>query len=660
MNAMPLFLLFSAIITLANGQFVNEECDSSHLCFHGGVCEKGTIGGTGESIQVCNCDKAFDEDENKYVGIYCEHQVPKVDSFEGMKKDQRLCNSHGGFCLHDGICRDVNDNDPDICTCTDEYTGAHCEIAKIHKAIQKLSNGSGECDMVCRNGGKCQFGINTKRFSKESSFSEGKLTDVGEYFYQHCVCKKGFFGYSCESKHETCGDDDIRDELSKAEAAEHYCHHGGTCVDMFAVGSHFKGQTSSERYTCDCSAGNELFANVAFAGKYCEVQSTSICSDRKDDFNGKQFCANYGSCVGNSNRVFRCSCPDGYTGDHCEFDPSEEAPVPEGKKCTKTVCQNGGICQFGMKDHGVLSEMTSKPGMAENLGSLIPENANENYEHCICPEGYAGTSCEHVAEVCPGGEHICFHGSKCIKNVMNEDYSCSCNEGRNFYDESSTNNLGSNDDDGLGDDEVDENWFNNYYQGGTDGKQNIDDDEDRRSLQGGIEGQVDLGGTHCQFKATSRCGNGHSCFNGGVCSQNRCICHDGFKGTFCALVSSNENHKNAWTGQSTLKNKHQSTVVLFTFSLAFLGVASVLLVVAYTRVQVESHNNEKVAQRHMMETFTAATISSRTEQDVTATFLPFPTNSPVTGARNSETNGNDSTHSGDMSPAEDKTVAELI
>jgi len=79
------------------------------------------------------------------------------------------------------------------------------------------------------------------------------------------------------SKQERCGDDD-----------DQHCHHG-ICVDLFTVGSNFVGsvQTAGERYMCDCSAANEIATGVAFAGKYCEVQSTLICSDKKDDFNGK-------------------------------------------------------------------------------------------------------------------------------------------------------------------------------------------------------------------------------------------------------------------------------------------------------------------------------------------------------------------------------------
>jgi len=319
----------------------------------------------------------------------------------------------------------------------------------------------------------------------------------------------------------------------------------------------------------------------------------------------------------------------------------------------------------------------AKPGMAESLGHLIPNNANENHEHCVCPEGYAGTLCEHKAEVCPKGERICFHGSKCVKD--GDAYFCSCNSGNNFtyeddriFSDDGMQESGTIDDDGLGDDEVDENLFSNYYQGGgSDGKHNIDDDEDRRSLltavSGGFEDQADLGGTHCQFKATSKCENGHSCFNGGVCYQDKCICHDGFKGPFCVITSSkrNDNRKKQQDARNfgNRKKRQHVSVIIFSFSLAFLGVAFVLLVVAYTRIRIETSHDNEAAKQQMMEALTTRTLpsaSATAKQDVNATYLPFPTNENSKKMKMANSNKTHTYISEAEAEAEAETVAELI
>jgi len=620
-NIAYIFSMLAAVVVIAHGQ--TTTCDRSHHCLHGGTCEKGIIANTGETIRVCNCAKAIDEFGYKYLGIHCEHQVPKADSAEEARDDPRLCDSNSRFCLHGGECRNNDDNDPRKCRCTRDYTGQHCEIPKSFDAIKKLSKGSGECDMSCKNGGRCQFGI------KDDYKLEGEVT-VDKSFYQHCECKNEFFGTNCEKKNEVCdvtGSNDDDDE-------KHFCQHGGKCVDTYALGESYNESTS-----CDCSAGNKLFKNKVYAGRYCEVQSTSICSNGKDNFNGVQFCTNYGTCISDESRrgVYSCSCPEGYTGEHCEFGLGYEPPVAEEKKCTKTVCQNGGKCKFGTKDHGLFSEMVKSPELAESIGQLIPKNSNENNEHCVCPEGYAGIHCELEAEICPHERKICFHGSKCIRDE-DEDwgYSCSCSDAKSQI-------YSTADDDGLKG-----NLFGNYYHGGSDGEI-IDDDEDRRSL-------ADLAGDHCQYKATSRCSKGHSCFNDGVCYQDGCICHGDFKGPFCEyakIVASSG--KGRSQKRPSLTSRHQNTIVLFTFSLAFLGIAFVLLVVAFTRMSGESSKE--------MEGLTARRSSSMISRghDVGATYLPYPTSNAPVGRNSIDSTDSNSTQSGDgMSPTEEKTVAELI
>jgi hypothetical protein len=45
------------------------------------------------------------------------------------------------------------------------------------------------------------------------------------------------------------------------------------------------------------------------------------------------------------------------------------------------------------------------------------------------PYWYAGLLCEHVINVCPGGEHVCFfHGSDCIADGSDK-YTCDCATG---------------------------------------------------------------------------------------------------------------------------------------------------------------------------------------------------------------------------------------
>lgn len=58
------------------------------------------------------------------------------------------------------------------------------------------------------------------------------------------------------------------------------------------------------------------------------------------------------------------------------------------------------------------------------------------FQHCVCPEGYFGIQCEHEMEVCPGGQHLCLHGSRCVDdfddafdadgNTASVNHKCDC------------------------------------------------------------------------------------------------------------------------------------------------------------------------------------------------------------------------------------------
>ena len=71
----------------------------------------------------------------------------------------------------------------------------------------------------------------------------------------------------------------------------------------------------------------------------------------------------------------------------------------------KIQCQNGGACRKGAKDVGALEEI------AHHIDHFN-QTSNEDFEHCVCPPGFAGVNCEVKIDVCGEGKHLCLHGSK--------------------------------------------------------------------------------------------------------------------------------------------------------------------------------------------------------------------------------------------------------
>ena len=108
-----------------------------------------------------------------------------------------------------------------------------------------------------------------------------------------------------------------------------------------------------------------------------------------------------------------------FSGSQCEFKQEEEA------ECS-LQCQNGGQCRPGLKDNSLLEKL----GM-ENMDEYNSTHHSELFEHCVCPPEYFGVQCEHKLEICPGGDHVCLHGSQCM--AQNEGgstgelhYTCDC------------------------------------------------------------------------------------------------------------------------------------------------------------------------------------------------------------------------------------------
>jgi hypothetical protein len=107
------------------------------------------------------------------------------------------------------------------------------------------------------------------------------------------------------------------------------------------------------------------------------------------------------------------------SGASCEFKNAQDAT------CT-LECQNGGSCRKGNKDDALINSLGKEMQHYNVTHSQL-------FEHCVCPDGYFGLQCEHKLEICPGGDHVCLHGSKCVVQDEGEGgtathHKCDCDE----------------------------------------------------------------------------------------------------------------------------------------------------------------------------------------------------------------------------------------
>lgn len=111
-----------------------------------------------------------------------------------------------------------------------------------------------------------------------------------------------------------------------------------------------------------------------------------------------------------------CQCKNNYHGPSCEYHPDQTAI-----KCN-LQCRNDGECRAGTKDTEYL----------KNFGAELNRYSNQTHrywEHCVCPQGYFGIECEHQLEICPGGQHVCLHGSTCVNSTQGSDqHTCNCDK----------------------------------------------------------------------------------------------------------------------------------------------------------------------------------------------------------------------------------------
>jgi len=59
---------------------------------------------------------------------------------------------------------------------------------------------------------------------------------------------------------------------------------------------------------------------------------------------------------------------------------------------------------------------------------------SEDFEHCVCPAGYAGLQCEYEINVCAGGQKVCLNGGSCFPRLIKDDteivFDCDCRQAR--------------------------------------------------------------------------------------------------------------------------------------------------------------------------------------------------------------------------------------
>lgn len=363
----------------------------NHFCYHGGSCIDGMTDGSftdasGNDQRFCDCSKAH-YNGVPYFGKYCE--------IEGA----RQCGGEDStaFCTAQGKCKDDAEKKANPCECLQGHRGPHCEF---------MTGSVPECTLACGHTllhedgtfeqsltggrGKCTLGMKDFESARYRDFWSSHDGN-----YQYCKCPKGWFGDNCEVPGIECG--------------SAHCFNGASCLES----TNNNGQST---YACDCKTAGHDGKN--YAGQYCENVESGACTGSEQDANGHLFCTNGGTCKDPNNPHLGCDCPEGQFGPACEYHREEDS------SCNLT-CMNGGECRAGKKDNSMIEQL------GKGLDDYLSTHHSELFEHCVCPSNYFGIQCEHKLEICPGGDHICLHGSECIPHNEGQThgstyFTCDC------------------------------------------------------------------------------------------------------------------------------------------------------------------------------------------------------------------------------------------
>jgi len=123
-----------------------EICgEDQHTCLHGSKCTPDPTKNRGYSCDCSQADVSVGDNYEMrvYAGDYCQYFGTDICTIGDDYPGQPLY-----FCVNDGKCNAwVARGEPDPgCTCTDKYTGPHCEVniavAKKREADSKRNNGN--------------------------------------------------------------------------------------------------------------------------------------------------------------------------------------------------------------------------------------------------------------------------------------------------------------------------------------------------------------------------------------------------------------------------------------------------------------------------------------------------------------------------------------
>ncbi|XP_076635331.1 neurogenic locus protein delta [Colletes latitarsis] len=355
-----------------------------------------------------------------YYGKGCENLCrPRDDNFGHYScspTGERVCLSgwKGDYCNTPRCLPGCDEqhghcNRPDECICRDGWKGAYCDQCVrypgcLHGSCQK----PWEC--LCDEGWGGLFCNQDLNFctNHKPCRNGGTCFNTGQGSYT-CSCAPGFTGIDCQTQ--------LLDCHSKP------CLNGGSCTMEPSYGNSSQPTLGVQKPSADASAsrqhhraGYRCTCPPGWRGRHCEI-STRSCRDSP--------CHHGASCEDDSLRGYVCRCPPGYTGNDCESQLDECSPNPcaNGGSCTDIVNGFRCACPAGYTGNRCETNIDDCQGDPCLNGGTCVDLVNQF--RCQCVPGYVGRLCQDKVDYCLAKP--CANGGRCISGT--NDYRCACKPG---------------------------------------------------------------------------------------------------------------------------------------------------------------------------------------------------------------------------------------
>ncbi|XP_043490270.1 neurogenic locus protein delta-like [Polistes fuscatus] len=368
-----------------------------------------------------------------YYGKGCENLCrPRDDNFGHYScspTGERVCLSgwKGDYCATPRCLPGCDEqhghcSQPNECNCHSGWEGAFCDQCVrypecLHGSCQK----PWEC--LCDEGWGGLFCNQDLNYctNHKPCMNGGTCFNTGQGSYT-CSCAPGFTGTDCQTPLLDChskpclngGSCSMEATYSNSSVSSgggnnangNHHHHLGSSSSLDSSSSSSKLQRAA--YRCTCPPG--------WRGRHCEMTSRS-CRDSP--------CLHGGICEDDSLNGYICRCPAGYAGTDCESQLDECSPNP---------CTNGGTCTDMVNNY----RCTCPPGFAGDRCEINIDDCQGdpclngatcvdlvNRFRCQCVPGFVGRLCQDKVDYCLAKP--CANGGRCISRT--NDYRCECKPG---------------------------------------------------------------------------------------------------------------------------------------------------------------------------------------------------------------------------------------